>query len=171
MSRVRGSQVMGAFGALAPLSLLAASALALELGAPAPELDLHDLSGQQVTIASLRGKVVLIDFWASWCQPCAEEMPVLERLYQRYRGDGFTVVGVSVDRDLANVRGFLQRNPVTFPILHDASQRVVGRYGAPRMPTSYFIDRSGVVRHRQDGFHASEAPRMEQRIRALLHER
>jgi peroxiredoxin len=72
---------------------------------------------------------------------------------------------------MANVRTFLQRNPVTFPIVHDASQQVVGRYGAPRMPTSYILDRNGIVRHRQDGFHASEAARLEQRVRALLSQR
>lgn len=160
-----------ALAALSVVSLVTASALAIEEGARAPEIGLRDLSGQPVTMASLRGRVVLVDFWASWCEPCAEEMPVLERLHQQYRGQGLTIIGVSIDRDAANVRQFVQRHPVTFPIVHDGSQQVAGRYGPPRMPSSYIIDRNGIVRHVHAGFRASDAQVMEQRIRALLTQR
>lgn len=153
------------------LSLLATSALALEAGERAPEIGLRDLNGQQVTMASLRGKVVLVDFWASWCEPCAQEMPVLERLYNQYRGQGFTVVGVSIDRDVANARTFLSRHRVSFPIVHDGGQQVAGRYRPPRMPSSYIIDRNGIVRHVHGGFRASDAPVYEREIRALLAQR
>ncbi len=147
---------------------VAASALALSAGQRAPEIGLRDLEGNNVTMASLRGNVVLVDFWASWCGPCAEEMPVLERLYTTYRGQGLRIVGVSQDRNASNVQGFLREHRVSFPIVHDAQHAVAGRYSPPRMPSSYIIDRSGVVRHVHEGFRASDAARMEREIRALL---
>lgn len=171
MSRSIRNAGLGAAAVVASAALLATSALALEAGERAPEIGLRDLNGREVTMASLRGKVVLVDFWASWCEPCAQEMPVLERLYTQYRGQGFTVVGVSIDRDVANARTFLGRHRVSFPIVHDGGQQVAGRYRPPRMPSSYIIDRSGVVRHVHGGFRASDAPVYEREIRALLAQR
>lgn len=158
---------------LAPIAavvalLAAATAFALSEGDRAPEIGLRDLDGNQVTIASLRGKVVLVDFWASWCEPCAEEMPVLERLYQRYRGQGFRVVAVSQDRQVSNIRTFLQQHSVSFPIVHDANHAVAGRYSPPRMPSSFIIDRNGVVRHVHAGYRSGDAQALEREIRALL---
>lgn len=158
---------------LALSALCATTAFALRVGARAPEIGLEDMNGRRVTIGSLRGKVVLVDIWASWCEPCAAEMPVLERLYRAHRGDGFTVVGVSVDSERGNIDRFFQRHGrVSFPVVHDPSGRRVARaYGTPAMPTSYLIDRNGVVRHVHAGFRASDAQALEREIRALLAER
>jgi peroxiredoxin len=153
------------------LMLLTATAFALSPGARAPEIGLRDLDGHSVTMAGLRGKVVLVDFWASWCEPCAAEMPVLERLHQQYRSQGFTVVGVSQDRDVANVRQFLGRHDVSFPIVHDAAHQVAGRFSPPRMPSSYLVDRNGVVRYVHQGFRASDARTLEAEVRRLLAQR
>ena len=147
---------------------IAASAYALRPGERAPEIGLRDLDGNNITMASLRGNVVLVDFWASWCEPCAEEMPVLERLYRQYRGQGFRVVGVSQDRTESNVQGFLRQHRVSFPIVHDGAHAVAGRYRPPRMPSSYIVDRQGVVRHVHEGFRAGDARRIESQVRALL---
>ena len=171
MSRSLRRAAIGALALTAAVSMIATSALALEAGERAPEIGLRDLNGRQVTMASLRGKVVLIDFWASWCEPCAQEMPVLERLYAQYRAQGFTVVGVSIDRDVANARTFLGRHRVSFPIVHDGGQQVAGRYRPPRMPSSYIIDRQGVVRHVHAGYRAGDARVFESEIRALLAQR
>jgi peroxiredoxin len=144
---------------------------ALDRGARAPEINLRDLDGRRVQMSRLRGKVVVVDFWASWCGPCREAMPALDRLYRRYRSRGLAVVGVSVDRNLSNARGFLRRVRVSFPIVHDGRHQVAGRYSPATMPTTYIVDRRGVVRHIHRGFRSGDAQRMEREIRTLLAQR
>ena len=105
-------------------TLIAQPASALDSGARMPEIGLKDTRGARVDLASLKGKVVIVDFWASWCAPCKEEMPVLEKLYKKYKDRGLVVVGVSVDNELANVKTFLKTMPVSFHIVvHRRSQR------------------------------------------------
>jgi peroxiredoxin len=142
---------------------------ALDAGARAPEIGLAPIAGgAQINLASLQGQVFIVDFWASWCEPCADEMPVLERLYNQHRANGFTVIGVSQDSGASNVQQFLRRIPVTFPIVLDSSHAVAGRYSPPRMPTSYIVDRRGIVRHVHAGFRSSDAPAMEREVAALV---
>ncbi len=150
------------------LCLITTTALALRPGARAPEIGLEDLSGHRVTMGSLRGKVVLVDFWASWCEPCAAEMPVLEGLHTQYASQGFTVLGVSQDRNVSNVRQFLGRHHVSFPVVHDASHAVAGRFSPPRMPSSYLVDRNGVVRFVHAGYRSGDARALESEVRGLL---
>lgn len=146
----------------------ASAAYALDEGARAPEVGLSTLDGRPVRLADLRGKVVLIDFWASWCGPCREEMPFLERMHRRYASRGLVIVGISVDNELENVRGFLRRTSVSFPIVHDSRREVAGRYNPRTMPSSYIIDRRGIVRVVHRGFRASDAATIEARITQLL---
>lgn len=148
--------------------VLAASASGLESGARAPEIGLEDTGGSAIRMADLRGKVVVVDFWASWCAPCRDELPVLDRLYGRYRERGLVVVGVNVDRELRNMRDFLSRAPVHFPVVHDARHVVADRYQPSTMPSSYFVDRNGVVRHVKRGFRAREARELERIVEDLL---
>ncbi len=155
--------------ALVALSLTAAlPAAALERNARAPEIGLRDGAGHPVRMADLRGKVVLVDFWASWCAPCRQELPVLERLYARYRDRGFVVVGVNVDRERANMAEFVRRFRLTFPVVHDGEHRVADRYGPRTMPSSYLVDRGGVVRYVHQGFRASDADVIEEHVQELL---
>jgi len=159
--------------ALAAVALLACTvvgvpALALDVGSRAPEIGAADAQGHRVTMAGLRGKVVVVDFWASWCEPCKEELPVLERLFRRHRDRGLVVVGVNIDRSASNMRRFLARTPVSFPVVHDEGQRIAGRYRPPRMPSSYVVDRRGVVRYVQEGFRAADARTLEREIESLL---
>jgi peroxiredoxin len=153
------------------LLLVPHGTLALNGGQPAPEIGLTDQSGQRIDLASLRGKVVLVDFWASWCAPCREELPVLERLYQTHRAAGLVVVGVNVDQQASNMSRFLERQPLSFPVVHDGEHAVAGRYEPTTMPSSYLIDRAGVVRHVHRGFRAADAAVLDTEIRALLQAR
>jgi peroxiredoxin len=150
------------------LPVLAGRASALDAGARLPEIGLTDLSGKRVDVASLKGKVVLVDFWATWCAPCKQEMPVLERLYQKYKDRGFTVVGVSVDQESTNVGSFLKQLKVSFPIVHDKVHEVANRFHPPRMPSSYVVDRNGVVRYVHGGFRSGDDAKLESELNTLL---
>jgi cytochrome c biogenesis protein CcmG, thiol:disulfide interchange protein DsbE len=150
---------------------IAATAAALSTGARAPELGVRDLAGNQVTIAGLRGRVVIVDFWASWCEPCADSMPVYQRLYSQYRERGLTVVGVSQDQRVDNARQFASRHRLSFPVLFDEGHAIANRYQPPRMPTAYVIDRGGIVRHVHAGYRSADAGRLESEVRALLDRR
>ncbi len=147
---------------------LPSGAGALSRGSAAPEIGLEDNDGNEVTIAGLRGKVVLVDFFASWCRPCREELPVLNRLYDQYKDRGLVVVGVNIDRDRDNMRRFLRRTPVTFPVVFDGEHAVADRYRPRSMPSSYIIDREGIVRVVHRGFRASDAEDIEAAVVRLL---
>jgi cytochrome c biogenesis protein CcmG, thiol:disulfide interchange protein DsbE len=161
-------RAMRMYYGLALILLLASHAAALDSGARLPEIGLQSLAGKRIDVASLKGKVVLIDFWASWCAPCKQEMPVLERLYQKYKDRGLVVVGVSVDQEATNVGGFLKQLKVSFPIVHDKAHEVANRFHPPRMPSSYIADRNGVVRHVHGGFRAGDDAAIERELTALL---
>ena len=169
---VRRSDRLLLRSALLPLFLLTlvGTAAAVDVGAPAPELGINDLRGQPLRLASLRGKVVLLDFWATWCGPCRRELPVLQRLHQLYAAQGLAVVAVSVDDDLSDVQGFLARSPLGFRVAHDPRQVVLGRYGGRSMPSSYLIDRHGLVRRFHGGFRDGDAATFEREVQALLRE-
>jgi len=169
MSMSLAVRSLGAFiAAVAALSLVIPPAHALDVGAKMPEIGLTDLNGKQVSLASLAGKVVVVDFWATWCAPCKEEMPVLEKLYKKYGSKGLVIVGVSVDKDASNIKGFLKKIGVTFPVVHDANHQVSGRYQPPRMPSSYIVDRKGIVRYVHGGYRADDAAKIEKELVALL---
>jgi peroxiredoxin len=141
---------------------------ALDAGAKMPEIGLKDMAGKPVNAASLVGKVVVIDFWATWCAPCREELPVLQKLYKKYASQGLVVVGVSVDKEAANITQFLQKMPLSFPIVHDAAHAVTGKYAPPRMPSSFIVDRKGIVRYVHGGYRSDDAAEFEKQIQALL---
>lgn len=117
-----------------------------KLGSLAPEFTLRDGKQQEVPLASLRGKAVLLNFWATWCGPCQEEMPSLEALYQRYKDKGFVVLGVSLDDEgWPAIEEFTKRIPISFPILLDAQQAISDLYQVYRIPETYLIDPSGKI--------------------------
>lgn len=143
-------------------------ALALEVGAKLPEIGLTDMSGKEVTAASLAGKVVIVDFWASWCGPCKEELPGLEKLYKKYAARGLVVVGVSVDSKREKASDFAKLHKLSFPIVHDVAHAVAGRYKPEKMPSSFIIDSKGIVRHVHAGFVSGDIAKFEKEILALL---
>jgi peroxiredoxin len=159
-----------ACGLAVALALAAATAAALAPGMPAPELGADDLDGRRVTIAGLRGRVVVVDVWASWCAPCAASLPVYQRLYVQHRDRGLTVVGISVDGRVEDTRRFAREHGVTFPVLPDGGFAVVQRWRAPQMPMSYLVDRRGIIRYLHGGFEAGDVPGIEREIATLLAE-
>lgn len=147
---------------------LSGNALALEAGQAAPEIALKDLGGKPVKLSALKGKVVLVDFWASWCGPCRESLPVLEKLSKQYKDKGFVVLGVNIDNDVAAAQKFLKDVPVSFPVVSDTGKLVAKSYAPPTMPSSYLVDKNGKVHAVHAGFKASDAAKLEAEIKALL---
>ena len=138
-------------------------------GTPAPGFELPRLAGgPPVDLAELRGRVVLVNFWATWCKPCEEEMPAMERLYRRLAPEGFELLAVSVDADAEPVRAFRERLGLSFPILLDPEQEVARRYQTFRFPESLLIGPDGVVVERYIGGKEWDAEAYVERIRRLL---
>ena len=141
----------------------------IDRGSPAPAFELPSVGETgTVSLASLRGKVVLLNFWATWCQPCEEELPAMERLYRALAGSDFRLVGISVDADADPVLGFRKRFDLGFTLLLDADQRVARRYQTFRFPETLLIGRDGVILERYVGPKEWDAPVYVDRIRRLL---
>jgi len=149
--------------------LLAAQRGVVKPGEPAPNFQLRDMNGQTVSLSDLRGKIVLVNFWATWCGPCRIEMPAMERLYRTYDRKDFEILAVSTDaQGVAVTRPFQQENQLTFPILHDADFRVGLSYGARTLPMTFMVDRQGIVRQQIFGARDWEAPEAHQLIQMLM---
>ena len=103
------------------------------------------LRGETLKLREQRGKAVLINFWATWCLPCREEMPAMERLYRRHRERGFVLLAVSVDTDASLVRPFLEQHKLTFPVTLDAKMDLANTYGVRALPSSFLVDRHGYL--------------------------
>lgn len=130
-----------------------AAAEKVEVGAPAPAYATVALNGDSVSLASLRGKVVLFNIWATWCHPCRAEIPELRALHAKYRDRGLELVGVSVDADGTDdaIKAFMDEFRMTYPIWRDPDERVSTRFLAIGVPATYLIDREGVLRWRKTG--------------------
>jgi len=118
----------------------------------APNFTLKSRSGKNIKLSELRGQVVLVNFWASWCGPCRQEMPVLEKLYKKYRALGFVVLGINVDDDPAQAESLLKMINVSFPILFDSDKKISEKYKITAMPSSFFVDRDGKLRSEHKGY-------------------
>lgn len=116
------------------------------VGSPAPEITLKNLQGQEVRLSDFRGKVVLLNFWATWCKPCKEEMPAMQASYDKLRDEGFVVLAVNELEDTEKVAEHIRAHHHTFPVVMDHSNSVANRYGVVGLPASFLIDRQGIVR-------------------------
>jgi len=138
------------------------------IGRPAPEFVLKDIEGRDVSLGFLRGKVVILSFWATWCPECEVEMPSLNRLYRRYRERGLGVLGVSADRSVSKVKAFLKKQPVDYPVVVDLDLKAVKKYKVYSIPTAFIIDRSGVIVEKNFGLDDWTAPETTRKIEQLL---
>lgn len=133
---------------------LAVQAAEIKVGDTFPALAQAGLEGELPK--ELKGKVVLVDFWASWCGPCKQSLPVLNELAGRYSSRGLVVVGVSVDDSKAAMDQFLKKNVARFPMVRDAKQTLVAQVNVSSMPTSFILDAEGKVRFLHNGFHGDK---------------
>jgi peroxiredoxin len=161
-----------------PITLLAAAlvalawpALAADATAPAPAFTLASRAGQPVSLADLKGQVVMINFWASWCGPCRQEFPALDEMYRKYRPMGFEMVAINVESEKADAERFLGATPVTFPILFDPDNKVSGSYGVSAMPTTFLVDRQGRLRWQHRAYKPGDEAAYIEQIRAMLREK
>ncbi len=156
--------------AVLALTLPCAAEAAIGIGDPFPPLPAAPATDLRVPLT--RGKVVLVDFWASWCAPCKASFPAYARIYADYAARGLVVVAVSVDDDPAGYANFVRKHAPPFPTVRDRDKRLVNEVGIPGMPTSYLIGRDGRVRFVHEGFHSGETERaLREEIEALLAEK
>ena len=149
---------------------LSLPALAGPAGSPAPAFTLASRAGQDVSLAQYKGQVVMLNFWASWCGPCRQEMPLLESIYKKYGKMGFTMIGVNVEPDSNAANEWLKATPVSFPILYDRDSKVSKLYDVAGMPSTVIIDRTGKLRVLHRGYKPGDENEYLDSIRTLIRE-
>lgn len=160
------------FGALIAALVLqrAPGATPLQLGGPAPDFELETLEGPPLRLSELRGQVVFVNFWATWCPPCREEAPALQRIYRELRYEGLEILAISIDapNDRDAVASFRDEYGLAFPILLDPDQSVHAAYGVTGVPETYLITPEGRVAERFIGPRNWDQPRYASAVRRLL---
>jgi peroxiredoxin len=121
-------------------------------GQKAPDFALPTLKGPTLSLASLRGKVVLVDFWAQWCEPCKKELPELDKLAKSYAGKGVVVLAVNIDKQRGNAERLVKQLGLGLDVLLDPAGSVAASYDPPKMPSSFVVDKKGIVRFVNEGF-------------------
>lgn len=153
----------------AALLLVSGAARAADEGDPAPAFSASKLGGKgSISLSSYRGKVVYLDFWASWCAPCQAALPALEELRKEFPADQFQVIAVNVDTDPEKALRLLAKHKIGYPSATDPNGRLPETFGLKTMPTSYLIDRAGVVRMVHPGFRTSDVEELRARIKTLV---
>lgn len=147
-----------------------ASAAGQLVGEPAPDFALRSLGGGTQRLSEHLGEVVVVNFWATWCGPCRQEMPLLDELYTKYRRAGLVLLGVSVDDDPERAAEMARTLQVSYPVLFDARKQVSTSYQLGAMPMTVLIDREGVVRYVSVGYKPGYETRYADKLRELLNE-
>jgi peroxiredoxin len=156
-------------GLAVALFVAAGTAFTAEPGATAPDFRLMPFSGTQpVSLSDYRGKVVLVDFWASWCSPCRQSLPLYNGLRADFAASDFAILAVGLDEDTADARTFLREHPVKYVALQDPKGDVAQAFGLKGMPSSYLIDRQGIVRYAHAGFEPTDIDALKREITELV---
>ena len=146
------------------------SAHAENIKGAAPDFTLKSSSGENIKLSELRGEVVMINFWASWCAPCRQEMPLLEELYKKYSDLGFNLLAVNVEEDSSKADILLKDIPVTFPVLFDNTNRVTKLYKVVAMPSTVIVDRDGNMRFLHRGYLPGYEEEYKKQVSELIRE-
>ena len=163
-NRMSGAMLLGALLALAVPSFAAAPSV------PGPAFTLTGRDGKPVSLSEFKGDVVMINFWASWCGPCRQEMPLLDSIYRQYKSLGFVLLGVNVEPDSKAANAWLKRTPVSYPILYDTQSAVSKLYQVQGMPTTVILGRKGNIRYVHQGYVPGDENGYLNSIRSLLME-
>lgn len=169
--RGHATRKIAALALSAACSLLFAPTLAsakAKAGAKAPTLQGQVIGGAATSLGALRGKVVLVDFWATWCAPCRASLPKYEALQRAYGGKGLVILAVSVDEEAPNVARFVKKHHLSLRVIHDKGGKIAERYAPPKMPTAYLIGRDGAIRWVHAGFKKGDGAAVEAQIKAAL---
>jgi thiol-disulfide isomerase/thioredoxin len=153
-------------------AVFASAALAASSSGPAPGFQLSGRGGKTIDLSQFKGQVVMINFWATWCVPCRQEMPLLEDIYKKYKPMGFTMLGVNVEPDTKDAEAWLGKlsKPVTFPIAFDVDSKVSKLYKVETMPSTVIVDRKGNVRALHRGYKTGDENFYLTQIRTMLKE-
>ncbi len=164
--------VKGIVKGLALAAAFVLPAIAATSSGPAPAFKLSARGGKTIDLAQFKGQVVMINFWATWCVPCRQEMPLLEDIYKKYKPMGFTMLAVNVEPDSKAAEDWLGKldKPVTFPVAFDVDSKVSKLYKVPGMPSTVFVDRKGNVRAMHKGYKAGDENFYLTQIRSMLKE-
>lgn len=154
------------------LSIFMGSSLASSglTGQTAPDFVLKSATGENLRLSEYRGDVVMINFWATWCGPCRQEMPLLDELYGRYQRVGFNLLGVNIDDDSRRAMAMVNELGISFPVLFDEDKKVSKLYEVEAMPLTILLDREGTVRHVHHGYQPGYEQKYLNEIRSLLRE-
>jgi len=155
------------------LTFFVRDAVSLEVGPKAgkfaPEFSLNDVNGKKVTLSAYKGNVVILNFWATFCGPCREEMPSLNNLFLSFKKEGLVVLAISTDDSEKPVQSFIKAKAIAFPVLIDKDQQVYfDRYAVLGLPTTFIIDRDGIIREKILGDRPWDAPEMKEKIKVML---
>ena len=164
----RGLRTAAAIVAIAALWLVAGGVRAAAVGDAAPAFALLTAQGATISPEQLRGQVVYVDFWASWCGPCRRSFPWMNEMQQRYGGRGVTIVAINVDTKRADADRFLRQYPATFAVVYDGTGATPGAYAVQAMPSSYIIDPQGRIAGVEHGFRDERRAALEEKIRSLI---
>lgn len=146
---------------------------AQDIGKEPPAFTGKTLNGDKVSLSDYKGKVVIVDFWASWCRPCKEGFPFLSELFEEYSDNGFTVIGVNLDEDVNNMKNFIQKlgKEVKFINISDPDSKIGNLYNVEAIPTTLVIDKKGILRYMHVGFSSDEKSKFKTEIETLLNEK
>lgn len=143
---------------------------AQDVNSPAPDFTAKDLNGNSIKLSDLKGKVIILDFWASWCIPCKKSMPYLIELYDSRRADSLIVLGINVDTQLDKIREFQSaiNAEITFPVFFDNEAKIPPFYNVESMPTTIVINKEGIIKYKEAGFNTDLKDKLDKTVKDLL---